>query len=89
MTAPALHLSGRATIGDAPIFGPIEVTVPAGTWTCLLGPSGVGKSTVLRLLAGLGEEVSFDGTYGAGDGQPLAGRVGLMAQSVPPGVEAV
>ncbi|APX24354.1 MAG: ABC transporter ATP-binding protein [Rhodobacteraceae bacterium] len=81
MTAPALHLSGRATIGDAPIFGPIEVTVPAGTWTCLLGPSGVGKSTVLRLLAGLGEEVSFDGTYGAGDGQPLAGRVGLMAQS--------
>ncbi|SFE02677.1 ABC transporter ATP-binding protein [Roseivivax sediminis] len=79
--APALHLSGRATIGGTPIFGPLTLEAPAGEWTCLLGPSGVGKSTLLRLLAGLGEEVVFDGDLAAGDGAPLQGRVALMAQS--------
>jgi ABC-type nitrate/sulfonate/bicarbonate transport system ATPase subunit len=33
---------------------------PAG-WTCLLGPSGVGKTTLLRLLAGLETHGTFDG----------------------------
>lgn len=78
---PALRLSGRATIEGAPIFGPASLEVPAGEWTCLLGPSGVGKSTILRLLAGLGEEVGFTGEMGAGDGMSLDGRVALMAQS--------
>ncbi|MBJ3764543.1 ABC transporter ATP-binding protein [Maribius pontilimi] len=82
MTAPpALHLSGRATIDGAPIFGPISIDAPPGEWTCLLGPSGVGKSTLLRLLAGLGDEVAFDGKVAAGDGAPLGGRVALMAQA--------
>ncbi|MCR8826595.1 ABC transporter ATP-binding protein [Pseudosulfitobacter koreensis] len=79
--APALHLSGCATIDGAPIFGPVSVEVPRGRWTCLLGPSGVGKSTVLRLMAGLGDEVTLEGTVGAGDGAPLGARVALMAQS--------
>ncbi len=79
--APALHLSGRATINGAPIFGPVSLEVPAGAWTCLLGPSGVGKSTILRLLAGLGDEVAFEGELAAGDGAPLGRRVALMAQS--------
>ena len=30
----------------------ITLTIPAGTYTCLLGPSGCGKTTTLRLLAG-------------------------------------
>lgn len=78
---PALHLSGRAAIGGAPVFGPLRIGAPAGEWTCLLGPSGVGKSTILRLLAGLGDGIVFDGDIAAGDGAPLAGRVALMAQS--------
>jgi putative hydroxymethylpyrimidine transport system ATP-binding protein len=80
-SAPALRLTGRATIGETAIFGPLSLEVPAGRWTCLLGPSGVGKSTLLRLIAGLGAEVSFDGSVAASDGAPLAGRVALMAQS--------
>lgn len=80
-SAPALHLSGRARIDGAAIFGPVTLDAPAGEWTCLLGPSGVGKSTVLRLLAGLGGGVAFDGTVSAGDGAPLDRRVALMAQS--------
>ncbi len=30
----------------------LNLTIPAGTYTCLLGPSGCGKTTKLRLLAG-------------------------------------
>lgn len=79
--APALHLSGRATIAGATIFGPVSLDVPPGQWSCLLGHSGVGKSTILRLLAGLGDEVAFEGEVAASDGAPLDGRVALMAQN--------
>lgn len=79
--APALHLSGSARYDGAPVFGPLEFTAPAGTWTCLLGPSGVGKSTMLRLLAGLDSGVTFEGSLGADDGAPLQDRIALMAQS--------
>mgnify|MGYP000473992190 CR=1 FL=1 len=78
---PALYLAGRATIEGRTIFGPLALTAPAGEWTCLLGPSGVGKSTVLRLLAGLGDEVLFAGEAAADDAAPLSGRVALMAQT--------
>ncbi|MDO6587203.1 ATP-binding cassette domain-containing protein [Salipiger sp. 1_MG-2023] len=80
MSITGLHLSGSAHIGAARLFGPVTLDAPAGAWTCLLGPSGVGKSSILRLLAGLGEGVVFDGRLGADDGQPLTGRVALMAQ---------
>ena len=30
----------------------LTLTIPAGTYACLLGPSGCGKTTTLRLLAG-------------------------------------
>jgi putative hydroxymethylpyrimidine transport system ATP-binding protein len=79
--APALRLSGRAKIGAAPLFGPRALRAPAGEWTCLLGPSGVGKSTVLRLFAGLGDGIAFDGEAVAEDGVRLDGRVALMGQS--------
>ncbi|MEM7302848.1 MAG: ABC transporter ATP-binding protein [Pseudomonadota bacterium] len=78
--APTLQLRGSASFGDDPVFSGIELTAEAGKWTCLLGSSGVGKSTVLRLFAGLGEGVDFAGSYDAGDGS-LEGRVALMAQS--------
>lgn len=81
MIAPSLHLSGTAHIGGTRVFGPVSLDVGAGEWTCLLGSSGVGKSTVLRLLAGLDQVIEFDGTMTASDGGALAGRVALMAQS--------
>lgn len=79
--APALRITGHASIKNDKIFGPLSFMAPAGAWTCLLGPSGVGKSTLLRLLAGVGDEVQFVGDASADDGVPLAGRVALMAQS--------
>jgi len=80
VTAPGLFLEGTATAGGGALFGPLRLDVPGGAWTCLLGRSGVGKSTMLRLLAGLDTGVAFSGTVGAGDGTPLAGRVAWMAQ---------
>ncbi|PSL14052.1 putative hydroxymethylpyrimidine transport system ATP-binding protein [Shimia abyssi] len=79
MAAPALHLKGSARIGDQIIFADLDLSVQAGAWTCLLGASGVGKSTVLRLFAGLTKDIDVDGSYGASDGA-LEGRVALMAQ---------
>ena len=81
MIAPALHLAGEARIGASLVFGPLSLQVPAGQWTCLLGASGIGKSTLLRLLAGLADGVAFTGGLGASDGLPLRGRVALMAQN--------
>jgi putative hydroxymethylpyrimidine transport system ATP-binding protein len=78
--APALTLDGTARIGGLHIFGPLRLKVAAGRITCLLGPSGVGKTTLLRLLAGVDDVTDFSGTITASDGLPLAGRMALMAQ---------
>lgn len=55
------RVRGRAWVGDTPLFAPIDLALDEGGWTCLLGPSGVGKSTVLRLIAGLETGARFDG----------------------------
>lgn len=73
-SAPALHLSGSAKIGDQLIFSGLDLSVSAGEWTCLLGASGVGKSTILRLFAGLGDGVELSGSMTGGN------DVALMAQ---------
>lgn len=83
MTAPAIRITGSGTIDDTPLFGPVDLGVEAARWTCLLGPSGVGKTTLLRLIAGLATGVRFQGRVAAADGKPLAGRVALMAQGDP------
>ena len=35
------------------LFDGLELALERGKWTCLLGPSGVGKSSLLRVIAGL------------------------------------
>ncbi|MGM0584929.1 MAG: ABC transporter ATP-binding protein [Pseudomonadota bacterium] len=80
MSAPGLRLAGRLAFpGHAPQRLALEAE--AGRWTCLLGPSGVGKSTALRLFAGLEIGGAFDGVAEATDGAPLAPRAAWMAQS--------
>ncbi len=39
-------------------FGPISFRVGSGEWMCIAGPSGVGKSSLLFVLAGLQSPVS-------------------------------
>ncbi len=79
--APALHITGSARIGDTPVFENLELTVAAAEWTCLLGPSGMGKTTLLRLLAGVDDVTTLDGQIRTSDDIPLTGRIALMAQT--------
>jgi putative hydroxymethylpyrimidine transport system ATP-binding protein len=60
------------------LFRDLDFALPGGSWTCLLGPSGVGKSSLLRLIAGL---APLDrGEVSCSDGRPLAGRLAWMGQ---------
>jgi putative hydroxymethylpyrimidine transport system ATP-binding protein len=79
--APAIQLHGAYDLNEQRLFGPVDITVPAGQWSCLLGRSGVGKSTLLRVIADLPCAGDFDGQVTACDGESVSGRVSFMAQS--------
>ena len=70
-------LSGSFYFADKCLFRNLELPLAAGKWTCLLGTSGVGKSTLLRLFAGLPTGGHFDGQIISD--QPL--NTAFMAQS--------
>lgn len=45
------------------VISQLYMTIPARNWTCILGRSGCGKTTLLRYLAGLLEQqVNWSGT---------------------------
>lgn len=50
----ALRLSGLTRrFGATPAVDDLTLTVPAGAMTVLLGPAGAGKTTTLKMIAGL------------------------------------
>lgn len=76
--APGIRLHvPRLAWEEATLFEDLTLDFAAGRWSCLLGPSGAGKTSLLRMVAGLlpGGEVR------AGDGRPLRGRIAYMAQT--------
>ncbi|WP_106746807.1 ABC transporter ATP-binding protein [Yoonia maritima] len=79
--APTITLKGRYDVDGHRLFGPIDMSISAGEWTCLLGRSGVGKSTILRLILGLETAGDFIGKIVSDDGYPIAKRASYMAQS--------
>jgi len=85
--APALE--GRnlrfAHVEGVPVLADLSFSVPAGGALAVTGPSGVGKTTLLRLLLGelsaQGGEVLVDGVpLGDYDLEAWKGRVGWMGQ---------
>ncbi len=92
-----LHLDAITLVypdGDSTLTAveDLDLTVPSGTTTALLGPSGSGKSSLLAVAAGLtrptagtvriGEDVAFHpGTTVAAATRTRLDRIGIVFQS--------
>ncbi|WP_369389191.1 ABC transporter ATP-binding protein [Streptomyces sp. CG1] len=62
LTRPAVRLrSLTRSFGDRTVLDGIDLDLPAGQFTALLGHSGSGKSTLLRAVAGLDHGVAGSG----------------------------
>jgi ABC-2 type transport system ATP-binding protein len=69
MSTPALTAAALTkTYGDLPAAGPLDLTIAAGERVVVLGHNGSGKTTFLRMAAGLLE--------------PTAGRVSVLGHDV-------
>ncbi len=72
-TGPVLDLHVTSLIyGDAPVLGEVLLKINQSETLALVGPSGIGKTTLLRVIAGL--ETSFRGRC------DVAGQVAMVFQ---------
>lgn len=82
--APGVSLRGASlSYAGKRIFEDLDLDLPAGRITCLLGPSGVGKSSLLRYIAGLtgaGSEASVSGQLYFNGKEAAASKVAYLAQ---------
>jgi ABC-type protease/lipase transport system fused ATPase/permease subunit len=72
---------------DAPVLQDINVDIPAGSMVCVVGPSGSGKSSLVRVMLGLwpghGGEVLLDGAaLSRWQPQALGQCVGYLPQEL-------
>lgn len=65
---------------DELLFNNLHVEFPARQWTVLLGPSGVGKTSLLRFIAGLASDAYSLELPQASDGLPVSDRVVYLPQ---------
>jgi putative hydroxymethylpyrimidine transport system ATP-binding protein len=72
--AAGLPIAGDLWVGNTLLIRALALPIPSRGWSVLLGPSGVGKSTLGRVIAGLSGPHRLEGP-------PLPPRrVALMAQ---------
>ena len=80
-SSPTIRIEkARVAYRDILLFDGLDMVLEGGLWTCILGPSGVGKSTLLRLILGLETGTADDRSISCSDGHPVDGRAALMAQ---------
>lgn len=61
---------GSKRFGDVPVLGEIGFAIAKGETVALVGPSGVGKTTLLRIVAGIDPE--FEGVVERPDNLAMA-----------------
>ncbi|MFN4059374.1 MAG: ABC transporter ATP-binding protein [Paracoccus hibiscisoli] len=69
-----IRITGDLWLEGRPLARGLDLTCAPGTWTGILGASGVGKSTLGRIVAGLPVPARLQGTT------DVAGAVTLMGQ---------
>lgn len=62
------------------LFDALSIELSGGKWSCLLGTSGVGKTSLLRLIAGLHSSAIAPRPAHDNEGRSLQGRVSYLAQ---------
>jgi putative hydroxymethylpyrimidine transport system ATP-binding protein len=76
---PGIVISGLTLrYGERIIFENLDLVIGGGEFVVLLGTSGVGKSSLLKILAGLAAPSA--GRVSASDGADLRGRIAYMGQ---------
>lgn len=81
MSPPAIEIhKASLSYGRRALFADLQAHFAAGSWTCLLGRSGSGKSSLLRMIAGLSLPDDHRLDLSTDDGQPLGPRLAWMAQ---------
>jgi len=81
--APAINISKlHIRYNHHWLFNQFDFYLPANQCTCLLGPSGIGKTTLLRFIAGLqhDKDTEYSGCIITSDDKPLNGRIAYMTQ---------
>ena len=69
----------QLTYGSTLLFEDLDFTLKENEWTCLLGPSGVGKTTLLRTIANLVPNIK-NVVINCSDNKAINGRTSYMAQ---------
>lgn len=89
ISAPSIRVENAfLAFRDTVLFDNLNLVLPAGKITCLLGPSGIGKSTLLRLIANLitpetakREKTTIRATVTCDNNAPISQQVAYMAQT--------
>jgi zinc/manganese transport system ATP-binding protein len=78
---PAIRTRGvEVRFGDRVLWSGVDLDIPAGTFAAVLGPNGVGKSTLLKVLLGLQRlSAGSASVLGAAPGG-ARGRIGYVPQ---------
>ncbi len=87
---PSIVVRGlRAGYGGAPVLDGVDLAIPGGAMTAIVGPNGCGKSTLLRacgraLVPSDGEVLVGRESVRAGSHKAFARRVSLLSQNAAP-----